>query len=61
MGLGAKDLKMGFGNKLSGNFLKETRAMGAVEAEKLGAMRPRTKIPVCSLLFYAVIFSILFS
>lgn len=46
MGLGAKDLKMGFGNKLTGNFLKETRAMGAVESEKFGATRTKGKTPV---------------
>lgn len=47
MGLGAKDLKMGFGNKLTGSFLKETKTMGAVVTEKFEATKPKGKIPVC--------------
>lgn len=47
MGLGAKDLKMGFGNKLTGSFLKETKTIGAVVAEKFEANKPKGKIPVC--------------
>lgn len=57
MGLGAKDLKMGCGPKLSGSFLKETKTMGAVEAEKFEAVKPKGKTPVsCILIFLFWIF-----
>ncbi|KAG8196974.1 hypothetical protein JTE90_009028 [Oedothorax gibbosus] len=45
MGLGAKDLKMGFGNKQQGNFLKDTKTMGAVEAARLGVILKRKDRP----------------